>query len=243
MTLHISSATRSPHSEPASARVSQSSAPTSQYRASESGGGVSTSAAATGTPRYPASKRFFDLTGATLGLVLLGPLMVLIAAVSRIFDGSPVLFSQKRVGLGGQEFTLWKFRSLAPADHREADTRWNVAGDERLSGWGRLLRKTSLDELPQLFNIIRGEMSLVGPRPERPHFVAKFCQAHPHYRERHRMPGGLTGLAQVNGLRGDTSIEARVEMDNQYIDRWSLWLDLSIIARTPLALLRTGEKS
>lgn len=199
-------------------------------------------APASHTHSYPLSKRLLDVTGASAGLLLLAPLMALIALLTRLTEGPPVLFSQRRVGLGGQEFTMWKFRSLSPADDHEAATRWTLSGDERLSTWGRFLRKSSLDELPQLFNVIKGEMSLVGPRPERPHFVAKFASSLPEYHARHRMPGGLTGLAQITGWRGDTSIEQRVRVDNQYIDRWSLWLDLVIILRTPWALLRTGER-
>lgn len=201
-----------------------------------------TPSAVPATPLYPVSKRWFDLAGAGVGLLLLAPLMAVIALLTRVLDGPPVVFAQRRVGLGGQEFTMWKFRSLSPDDEHEAATRWTLAGDERLTPWGHFLRKSSLDELPQLLNVLRGEMSLVGPRPERPHYVAQFAQWLPDYHARHRMPGGLTGLAQITGWRGDTSIEQRVRADNDYIDRWSLWLDLVIILRTPWAVLRTGEK-
>lgn len=191
---------------------------------------------------YPTRKRIFDVTAATLALVLAAPLIVAIALVSRMVDGPGVLFAQRRVGLGGRQFTMWKFRSLTPRDDAEAATRWNIADDDRLTAWGRFLRKTSLDELPQLLNIMRGDMSLVGPRPERPHFAARFTERHKGYHRRHRMPPGLTGLAQVNGLRGDTSIAKRARMDNRYIDRWSVWLDLLIIVRTPLSLIKSGGR-
>lgn len=191
---------------------------------------------------YPTRKRVFDVTAATLALVLAAPLMLAIAIVSRLVDGPGVLFSQRRVGLGGRQFTLWKFRSLTPHDDAEAATRWNIADDDRLTVWGRFLRTTSLDELPQLFNVMRGDMSLVGPRPERPHFASRFAERHKGYYLRHRMPPGLTGLAQVNGLRGDTSIAKRARMDNRYIDRWSVWLDLLIIVRTPMSMVRNGGR-
>ena len=173
--------------------------------------------------------------------MLLAPLMLAIAAISRIVDGPNVLFAQRRVGHGGKEFILLKFRSLAPDSDHEAATRWNVDDDDRLSRWGSWLRRTSLDELPQLINVVRGEMSLVGPRPERPHFVDHFSLIHPRYPDRHRMPVGLTGLAQVNGLRGDTSIAERARMDNHYIDNWSFWLDIAILLRTPMAVVRFGS--
>lgn len=200
-----------------------------------------TRAAPTQTHHYPRGKRIFDASMAGLALVLLAPLMLTIALISRLVDGPHVLFAQRRVGHGGKEFILLKFRSLAPESDQEAATRWNVDDDERLSGWGNWLRRTSLDELPQLINVLRGEMSLVGPRPERPHFVNHFSLIHPRYPDRHRMPVGLTGLAQVNGLRGDTSISERARLDNHYIDNWSFWVDLAILLRTPMAIVRFGS--
>jgi lipopolysaccharide/colanic/teichoic acid biosynthesis glycosyltransferase len=132
-----------------------------------------------------------------------------------------------------------KFRSLRPADERESATRWNISQDQRMSAIGRFLRRTSLDELPQLWNVLRGEMSLVGPRPERPYFVTRFAQAYPQYRDRHRVPVGITGFAQVNGLRGDTSIEDRTRFDNYYIESWSLWQDVKILLRTISSVLQS----
>jgi lipopolysaccharide/colanic/teichoic acid biosynthesis glycosyltransferase len=120
----------------------------------------------------------------------------------------------------------------------ESDTQWSVANDARITKVGRLLRRTGLDELPQLFNVLRGDMSLVGPRPERPHFVAQFSARVQYYDDRHRMPGGVTGWAQIHGLRGDTSIPERARFDNAYVDGWSLWRDVVIMARTILLVLK-----
>jgi lipopolysaccharide/colanic/teichoic acid biosynthesis glycosyltransferase len=131
-----------------------------------------------------------------------------------------------------------KFRSLKPVDETESATNWNIALDSRLGPVGKFLRRYSIDELPQLLNILRGDMSLVGPRPERPSFVATFRSQHPHYVARHRVPCGLTGLAQVNGLRGDTSIAERARFDNYYIENWSLWLDIKILLRTAMSVVR-----
>jgi lipopolysaccharide/colanic/teichoic acid biosynthesis glycosyltransferase len=136
-------------------------------------------------------------------------------------------------------FSLLKFRSLRPVDETESQTQWNVSHDSRLGPVGRLLRITSLDELPQLWNIIRGDMSLVGPRPERPHFVVQFDGLYRGYSSRHRVPSGLTGWAQVHGLRGDTSIEDRARFDNFYIENWSLWLDLKILLRTAVSVVKS----
>ncbi|MDN3296142.1 sugar transferase [Streptomyces ficellus] len=184
------------------------------------------------------SKRVLDVAVAGLMLAALCPLLVLCAAAIRLSDGPGVIFRQQRVGQDGRLFTLLKFRTLRPADDEEAATRWSVAHDERMSAVGTFLRRTSLDELPQLWNVLRGDMSLVGPRPERPYFVAKFSRLHPGYAARHRMPVGLTGLAQVHGLRGDTSIEDRCRFDNHYIDHWSLWQDVCILLRTAASLIR-----
>ncbi|MBW1599872.1 exopolysaccharide biosynthesis polyprenyl glycosylphosphotransferase [Streptomyces sp. JJ38] len=187
-----------------------------------------------------ALKRALDLALAAPALVLAAPVLLACAAAVRLADGPGVLFRQERVGLHGRPFTLLKFRTLRPADAYESATRWSVAEDGRMSGVGRLLRRTSLDELPQLWNVLRGDMSLVGPRPERPYFVAKFSDTYPGYSRRHRMPAGLTGLAQVHGLRGDTSIEDRARFDNHYIASWTLWQDVRIMARTATSLFRHG---
>ncbi|MFE2378985.1 exopolysaccharide biosynthesis polyprenyl glycosylphosphotransferase [Streptomyces sp. NPDC059398] len=185
-------------------------------------------------------KRPLDASLAALALIAAAPVMGLCALAVRISDGPGVVFRQERIGMDGRAFTLLKFRTLRPADDHESATRWSVAMDHRMSGVGSLLRRTSLDELPQLWNVLRGDMSLVGPRPERPYFVAEFSGRHPGYRSRHRMPVGITGLAQVSGLRGDTSIEDRARFDNHYIDSWSLWQDVCILVRTAGSLFRLG---
>jgi lipopolysaccharide/colanic/teichoic acid biosynthesis glycosyltransferase len=149
-----------------------------------------------------------------------------------------VLFRQERVGLDGRPFQVLKFRSLRPVDDSESETLWNIQHDDRLGPVGKFIRKTSLDELPQLFNILRGEMSVVGPRPERPFFVTEFSKAMPRYLARHRVPAGLTGWSQVHGLRGDTSIEERARFDNYYVEHWSLWLDIKVVLRTVASVIR-----
>jgi len=183
-------------------------------------------------------KRLLDFLFAGTALTLLAPLLGLVALAVRWESGAGVLFRQERVGVDGRPFTLLKFRSLPPAPAEEAATRWNVAHHDQLRPVGRFLRATSLDELPQLWNILRGDMTLVGPRPERPHFVATFTQSFPRYMARHRVPAGLTGWAQVHGLRGDTSIEDRARFDNYYIENWSVWSDVKIVLRTVAAVLR-----
>lgn len=184
-------------------------------------------------------KRAFDIIVAGLGFLALAPLMAVIALAVRLEGGPGVLFKQKRIGVDGRDFTLLKFRSMKPANETESATNWNIAQDHRLGKVGKFLRKSSLDELPQLLNILRGDMSLVGPRPERPHFVEEFRHAYPRYMARHRVPCGLTGWAQIHGLRGDTSIEERAQFDNYYIENWSLWLDVKIMLRT-LSSVVTG---
>ncbi len=186
------------------------------------------------------AKRALDIAVAAVALVLTAPLLAGCALAMRLADGPGVIFRQVRVGQDGRRFILLKLRTLRPVDEQETATRWTVAGEPRMSGVGRLLRRSSLDELPQLWNVLRGDMSLVGPRPERPHFVERFSKAYPGYAERHRVPVGLTGLAQISGLRGDTSIEDRTRFDNLYIDTWSLWQDVRIMLRTTAACFRFG---
>nr|WP_313956526.1 sugar transferase [Streptomyces sp. SAJ15] len=187
-----------------------------------------------------AGKRALDVAVAGCALLVTGPLLLACALAVRLADGPGVLFRQERVGHGGRPFVMLKFRTLRPADDHESATLWSVARDRRVSLVGRLLRRSSLDELPQLWNVLRGDMSLVGPRPERPYFVRKFSQDHPGYAARHRMPVGVTGLAQVHGLRGDTSIEDRARFDNLYIETWTLWQDVRILLRTAGSLFRFG---
>ncbi|MFJ5044361.1 exopolysaccharide biosynthesis polyprenyl glycosylphosphotransferase [Streptomyces sp. NPDC088719] len=194
----------------------------------------------TDRPLGHGAKRAMDAALAAVGLLLAAPVLAGCALAVRLSDGPGVIFRQERIGRHGRPFVLLKFRTLRPADAQESATRWNVASDGRMSRVGRVLRRTSLDELPQLWNVLRGDMSLVGPRPERPFFVAQFSRAHPGYQARHRMPVGITGLAQVNGLRGDTSIEDRARFDNRYIETWSLWQDACVLARTAGSVFRLG---
>ncbi|HSE08350.1 MAG TPA: sugar transferase [Nocardioidaceae bacterium] len=186
-------------------------------------------------------KRIFDVMVAAVFVTLLAPVMALVAAAVRLEVGPGVLFRQTRVGQGGDPFVLYKFRSLR-LSQTDSDQRWAAQNETRIGPVGRFIRETSLDELPQLFNILRGDMSLVGPRPERPHFVEQFGRTYDWYSFRHRVRPGLTGWAAVNGMRGDTSIQDRCLYDNAYIDNWSLWLDMKILASTVRAVFK-GEGS
>ena len=185
-------------------------------------------------------KRAFDLVVASLALVLLFPLLVACAIAVRVEGGKGFIFRQVRIGKDGEPFELLKFRSMRPEVPGSGDVTWNIKDNPRVGPVGRVLRKTSLDELPQLWNIIRGDMTIVGPRPERPYFVEQFSADFPRYPHRHRVPVGLTGLAQVSGLRGDTSIEDRARYDNFYIESWSFWLDLKVLVRTVREVVRGG---
>ncbi|MDN5859310.1 MAG: sugar transferase [Pseudonocardia sp.] len=184
-----------------------------------------------GTAAGRATKRGIDILGALIGLLLTLPALLAIAVAVRMEGGPGVIFRQQRVGQHGRIFTLYKLRSLKPVAD-EGDVRWSIDNDSRLGRVGKFIRRTSLDELPQLFNVLFGDMSLVGPRPERPFFVEQFSQQIPGYALRHRVPVGLTGLAVVEGLRGDTSIPERARVDNSYADNWSLRLDIKIMLRT-----------
>ena len=181
-------------------------------------------------------KRVLDVAVAGAVLGLSAPILGLVALAVKATSLGPILFRQRRVGQDGQEFELLKFRTLR--HNNQSDTQWSVIGDARLTPIGRLLRRTSLDELPQLWNVVRGDMSLIGARPERPFFVDRFSADIQGYKDRHRLPVGLTGWAQVNGLRGDTSIEARARLDNHYIENWSIWRDFVILGRTAAEVVR-----
>ena len=185
------------------------------------------------------AKRLLDLLVGTLLLIASLPLMLLVAVAVHFSSPGPVLFRQKRVGQDGRLFELLKFRTMRSNDR--SDTEWSGQHDALVTGVGGLLRRACLDELPQLLNVVRGDMSLVGPRPERPFFVDQFRLSVRGYEDRHRAPAGLTGWAQIHGLRGDTSIDERVVFDNLYIDQWSLWQDLLILVRTIGAVVRTGK--
>jgi exopolysaccharide biosynthesis polyprenyl glycosylphosphotransferase len=176
------------------------------------------------------TKRICDLTLCSALLVLSAPIFALAALAVRISSPGPVFFRQERKGQRGEVFQLLKFRTLEV--NEDSDTTWNVSDDERRTRVGGFLRKTGLDELPQLLNVLKGEMSLVGPRPERPYFADQFRVAVPGYDDRHRVPAGITGWAQIHGLRGDTSIQERAVFDNHYVENWSLWRDIVILVRT-----------
>lgn len=175
-------------------------------------------------------KRGMDVVGSTIGLILLSPFLLTIATAIYLTDRGPVFFCQERVGLDGRPFQMIKFRTMRV--DAEKLGKWTTRGDKRVTRIGAILRKTNLDELPNLINVFYGQMSLVGPRPEQVSFVAEFQQKIPRYMERHREKSGMTGWAQVNGLRGDTSIEERLKYDLYYIENWSVWLDVKIILRT-----------
>ena len=177
-------------------------------------------------------KRIVDVCGAVCGMALTSPLMLLAALLIKLTSPGPVIFRQERVGLHNKPFYMYKFRTMERQVPGEEKKAWTVRNDPRVTPVGKFLRRTSLDELPQLFNILRGDMSLVGPRPERPLFVDKFKEEIPRYMVKHQVRPGLTGWAQVNGLRGDTSIRKRIEYDIYYIENWTVWFDLKIILMT-----------
>ena len=165
-------------------------------------------------------------------LVMSSPFMLLIAAGIKLTSRGPVLYRQRRVGWNGVEFTMYKFRSMPVETEKKSGPVWASKVDNRATRLGSFLRKTSLDELPQLFNVLQGKMSLIGPRPERPMFVEKYKNEIPHYMKKHLVKAGLTGWAQVHGWRGNTCLHTRIEHDLYYIENWSLWLDIKIIVMT-----------
>lgn len=177
-------------------------------------------------------KRITDVVGALVGIVITSPIMFLAAVLVKLTSPGPVIFKQERVGRHNKTFYMYKFRSMERQSPGEEKRAWTVRNDPRVTPVGKILRRTSIDELPQLFNILKGDMSLVGPRPERPLFVEKFKEEIPRYMVKHQVRPGLTGWAQVNGLRGDTSIRKRVEYDLFYIENWTLGFDLKIILMT-----------
>ncbi|MEW6509355.1 MAG: undecaprenyl-phosphate glucose phosphotransferase [Bacteroidota bacterium] len=190
------------------------------------------------------AKRGFDLLVSALTLLVLSPVYVAIAIAVKLDSRGPVIFRQQRVGIDGREFTMFKFRSMKTGSERfDDEAGLGRRNDPRRTRVGAFMRRTSLDELPQLYNVLKGDMSLVGPRPERIRYVEEFRRAVPKYLDRHRVKTGVTGWAQVNGLRGDTSIEERIKYDLYYIENWSLAFDVKILLRTVRAALmaRDGE--
>ena len=185
---------------------------------------------------WAAIKRLFDFSVSAIGLVIISPFLLLIAIGVKLSSPGPIFLKQVRVGYNRKTFKMYKFRSMRV--NEESETTWSTKNDERRTRFGVFIRKTSLDELPQLFNVLKGEMSLVGPRPELPYFVDKFKEEIPLYMVKHQVKPGITGWAQVNGYRGDTSIKKRIELDLWYIDNWSPLLDLRILFMTvPWAMI------
>ena len=181
-------------------------------------------------------KRAFDICFASFVLILLSPLLLIIAALVKLESWGPVFFKQERVGIDGKSFHVWKFRSMEVDAEQKTGPTWAKKNDPRVTRLGRFLRRWSLDELPQLFNVLKGDMSIVGPRPERPVFVEQFKEI-PKYLDRHRVKTGMTGWAQVNGLRGNAPIEERTRYDVYYVENWSLVFDIKIILKTMRAVL------
>jgi Undecaprenyl-phosphate glucose phosphotransferase len=177
-------------------------------------------------------KRLIDVAGSLVGLVVFGPIMALLTILIPLTSRGPILYKQERMGLDGRTFKVFKFRSMPTNAEQKSGAVWAQKGDDRSTWVGNIIRKSSLDETPQLFNILMGDMSLVGPRPERPVFVDEFRQSVPGYYLRHKVKAGLTGWAQVNGWRGNTSIQKRIEYDLFYIQNWSVWFDFRIIFLT-----------
>jgi exopolysaccharide biosynthesis polyprenyl glycosylphosphotransferase len=186
-------------------------------------------------------KRTLDILASAAGLVVLSPLLGLLAAVVKLDSAGPVIYRQRRLGRDGREFDLLKFRSMPVAAEGDTGPVWTTREDVRATRIGRVLRRTSLDELPQLWNVLKGEMSLVGPRPERRFFVDQFRRDVPRYLERQGVKSGITGWAQANGLRGDTSVEERTRYDIWYVENWSLGLDLKILVLTLFRFLFQEE--
>jgi len=186
---------------------------------------------------YALFKRAFDICFSAVALLVTSPLMGLIAMLIRLTSPGPIFFVQARVGLNGLPFQMYKFRTMRVSDSLDGDTRWTTEADPRRTPLGSFLRKTSWDELPQFINVLKGDMSVVGPRPERPHFVKQFLHEVGRYNQRHCLRVGITGWAQVNGWRGDTSIAKRVEYDLYYLQNWSFIFDLRIIVMTVFSQL------
>lgn len=188
------------------------------------------------TGSYLFQKRIFDVGFSIVILLLTLPITLLIAVAIKLRSRGPVFFVQNRVGLNGRVFRMFKFRTMNGGSREEEDTRWTCEQDPRRTTVGTFLRRTNLDELPQFLNVLRGDMSIVGPRPERPYFVERFLEEIDRYNSRHMFKAGITGWAQVNGWRGDSSIAKRVEYDLYYLRNWSLTFDLQIITMTLLRM-------
>lgn len=177
-------------------------------------------------------KRLTDIIGSLFCIVLFSPVMLVFAVLVKITSPGPLIYRQERVGLHNKPFMMYKFRSMVVQDDRAEKKRWTTRDDPRVTKIGKFMRKTSIDETPQFFNVLKGEMSLVGPRPERPYFVEKFQEEIPRYMIKHQVRPGMTGWAQIHGYRGDTSIRKRIDCDLYYIENWTLGLDFKILFLT-----------
>ena len=183
-------------------------------------------------PVKATAKRAVDICGALVGIVLFSPIMLVVATLIKLTSPGPIIFKQERVGLHNKPFMMYKFRSMVQQTEADEKKGWTVPGDPRVTRVGRFIRKTSIDEFPQFFNVLAGQMSLIGPRPERTQFVEMFKEEIPRYMIKHQVRPGMTGWAQVNGLRGDTSIYERVKYDIWYIENWTMSLDVKILFLT-----------
>jgi Undecaprenyl-phosphate glucose phosphotransferase len=179
-----------------------------------------------------AVKRCVDIVGSICAIILASPIMIVFSIIIKVTSPGPLVYKQERVGLHNRPFMMYKFRSMVVQEEQSEKKAWTVRDDPRVTKVGRIMRKTSIDELPQLFNVLKGEMSLVGPRPERPFFVEKFQEEIPRYMVKHQVRPGMTGWAQIHGYRGDTSIKKRIEYDLYYIENWTLGLDIKILFLT-----------
>ncbi|HFL3605267.1 TPA: undecaprenyl-phosphate glucose phosphotransferase [Clostridioides difficile] len=179
-----------------------------------------------------ACKRVFDIVFSLFAILITSPIMILSMVVIKLTSVGPIIYKQIRVGLNKRNFEMYKFRSMKMENKEDEKVKWTTKNDPRKTKWGSIIRKTSIDELPQFFNVLKGDMSIVGPRPERPFFVNKFKDEIPRYMIKHQVRPGITGWAQINGYRGDTSIEKRIECDLYYIENWTFFLDMKIIVLT-----------
>ena len=177
-------------------------------------------------------KTLSDIVISIIAIVITSPIMILTAIAIKLESPGPIIFKQERIGYNGKPFMMYKFRSMRVQDEDEEKSQWTTKDDPRKTKVGEFIRKHSIDELPQFFNVLKRDMSVVGPRPERPYFVEEFRKEIPKYMVKHQVKPGLTGLAQVNGYRGNTSIKKRIEYDIQYVENWTFSLDLKIMFQT-----------
>ncbi|MGL4606157.1 MAG: undecaprenyl-phosphate glucose phosphotransferase [Eubacteriaceae bacterium] len=191
-------------------------------------------------PFNSAMKRLIDILMAITIIVIISPILVITGLLVKLTSPGPMIYKQTRVGMGRREFTIYKFRSMRQDNPEVGDTGWTTADDPRKTKFGAFIRKTSIDELPQFFNVLKGDMSIVGPRPERPHFVQQFKDEIPKYMIKHHVRPGITGWAQVKGFRGDTSISERIQCDIEYIEKWTPWFDVKIFFMTFKAVFESG---